>query len=124
MPNAIAMVTLLGALLIACAVLLYASMAGRARQRAAVRRLLVLADNDGRSACDAVMSGFVHDLNNLILVLSMECERLEAVAGTAPEVEQQLDILRQVIAEGRDVVERCRAQMAPDSVRPCPCPRQ
>ena len=112
MPNAIAMVTLLGILLIASAVLLYGAMAGRTRQRDAVRRLLELADNEGRSACDAFTSGFVHDLNNLILVLSLECERIEALAGTTPEGEQRLDILQQVIAEGRDIVERCRSQMA------------
>ena len=107
------MVMLLSALLIASAVLLYVSMSGRARQRDAVRRLLVLADLEVRLARDTATSGFIHDLNNLLLVLSMECERLEAVAGSTTVDEQQLDILRQVIAEGRDMVERCRAQMAP-----------
>ncbi len=124
MPSAIAMVMLLSALLIASAVLLYVSMSGRARQRDAVRRLLVLADLEVRLARDTATAGFIHDLNNLLLVLSMECERLEAVAGSTTVDEQQLDILRQVIAEGRDMVERCRAPSAPDSVRRHPCPRR
>ncbi len=102
--NAIAIVAVLGGLLVACAIMLYVTILRRERQRKAVHGLLGLAQEEGRYICDAAMSRFVHDLNNIILVLSMESERLEG--------SPQTDILQQVIAEGRDVVERCRAQMA------------
>ncbi len=93
--------------------MLYASVVRQARQRDAVDRLLDLVEDEGRYNCDAVASRFAHDLNNMLLVLSMESERLESAAAGAPEVQQQIDILEQVIAEGRDLVERCRTQMAP-----------
>ncbi len=101
--NAVALVATLGGLLVICAGLLAVAIMRRIRQRDAVSRLLELAEKEGRYACDAVTSRFVHDLNNIILVLSMEAERVDAPS--------QNDILQQVIDEGRDVVERCRAQM-------------
>ncbi len=102
--NAVALVATLAGLLGACVVLLAIAVSRRAGQRDAVRRLLDLVEEEGRFACDAVTSRFVHDLNNIILVLSMESERLGA--------SEQSEILQQVIADGRDVVERCRAQMS------------
>lgn len=102
--NAVALVATLGGLLVACSGALFATFLRRARQRDAVRRLLEVTELEGRNACDAVISRFVHDLNNILLVLSMESERLDD-----PE---QSEILQQVIADGRAVVERCRAQMA------------
>ena len=103
--NAVALVATLGGLLAACAGLLFLAINQRARQRNAARRLFELAEQEGRFACDAMTSRFVHDLNNIILVMSMESERLGA--------SEQTEVLRQVVAECRDVVERCRAQMAP-----------
>lgn len=102
--NAVALVAALGFLLAGCAILLSVTMFRRARQRHAVRRLVTLVRELGRCNSEAVTSTFVHDLNNMLLVLSMESERLEGSG--------QADILQQVIAEGRDVVERCRAGTA------------
>ena len=102
--NAVALVATLGGLLVISAGLLSVAITRRTRQRDAVRRLLQLADKEGRYACDAVTSRFVHDLNNIILVLSMEAERVDSSS--------QSEILLQVVDEGRDVVERCRAQMS------------
>ncbi len=101
--NAVALVATLGSLLVACVCALYVTILRRARQRKAVQRLLGLVETEGRYACDAAVSRFVHDINNMILVLSMESERLEE--------SQQTEVLQQVIAEGRDIVERCRSQM-------------
>ncbi len=114
--NAVALVALLGVLLVACAFLLFVSMTRRARQRSAVRSLLDLADVESRAACDAATSRFVHDLNNLILVLSMESERLEVAAADSPEASRHIDTLEQVVAEGRELVDHCRAQMVPVEV--------
>ena len=74
--NAVALAAALGGLLAACAILLSMMLRRRIRQRDAVLRLLELAEAEGRFACDAVTSRFVHDLNNMILVLSMESERM------------------------------------------------
>ncbi len=103
--NAVALVATLAGLLVVCVGLLTVAIMRRIRQRDAVSRLLELAEKEGRYVCDAVTSRFVHDLNNIILVLSMEAER--------PDASSRSDILQQVIDEGRDVVERCRAQMTP-----------
>ncbi len=102
--NAVALVATLAGLLVACVVLLFASFLRRARQRNAVRRLLELARTEGRFGCDAVTSRFVHDLNNLILVMSLESERDDGSGKT--------DVLQPLIDEGRGMVERCRAQLA------------
>lgn len=111
--NAIVLVALLGALLVTCALLLAGSMARRTREHDAIQRLLDLVDYEGRYACDEVMSRFVHDLKNLVLVVSMESERLETAAEDTPLGDQHAAVLRQVADEGRDLAERCREQMAP-----------
>jgi len=111
--NEVAVAAVLGVLLVACAVLLQMSVARRIRERRAARRLLELVEIEGRYSCEDVTSRFVHDLNNLILALSMESERFESADGGNSERLQHADILQQVVADGRSIVERCRARAVP-----------
>ncbi|MDJ0710497.1 MAG: hypothetical protein QNJ14_08910 [Woeseiaceae bacterium] len=111
--NAILLIATLGAIVVVCALLLSWLIARRVRQRRAVRILLNLADTQRCYATGAFASLLVHDLNNLILVLSLESERLESEATETPVLQQQATILRQLETEGREVVERCRSHATP-----------
>ena len=50
-----------------------------------------------------------HDLNNLLLVVSMESEQIGTVAGAAPEITKSLEALQQVVREGREIADRLAA---------------
>ncbi len=111
--NAIAWVAILGASLVFCGIWVFVAGARRARQRRAVRRLLELAQMEGRYAGGELTSRLAHDLNNLILVLSLESERLAAGERDEGSTDQHIVTLDEVIAEGRDLAERCRRYDGP-----------
>ena len=65
--------------------------------------------SENANALDAVAanaSKISHDLNNLLLVVSMESAHISEVAGTDPEVRKSVDALEQVVREGRKIAER------------------
>ena len=114
--HAVALAAFAGGLLVACSSLLVVIFLRRSHQRNAVMRLIELVDEEARLGRDAAMSGLVHDLNNILLALSMESERLAASEAT--------DSLQQVIAEGKELVERCRAQTMTVDATACDLPRE
>ena len=110
--NGVALIAILGVSIVLCATWL-AIRVRRARQISAVRQLLSLAQIEGRYAVSEHASRLAHDLNNLILVLSLESERLASDERRTGLIDEHIETLREVVADGRALAERCREQAEP-----------
>ena len=62
-------------------------------------------DAHGKCAVDEAVSRAEHDLNNLLLVLSMEAARLGSVREDEANLRTTIDTINQVVSEGRQIAD-------------------
>lgn len=66
----------------------------------------IIHESDKLNSVGALATGLAHDWNNLLLVLSMEAERLSAQPGKEAWLEESIGILQQVVSDGRATTEQ------------------
>lgn len=99
----------MGLALGAAAVIVNSLFAGMKRQRSGI-------DAHDTRAIGAISASMAHDLNNLLLVLSMEASRLEELGDRTPELRESVAALNQVVEEGRSIADKLMSlAQGPDS---------
>lgn len=88
------------------------------RDRALLENIL---DAHGRFAVDEAVSRAAHDLNNLLLVLSMEATRLSGARADEAVLRPTIATINQVVEEGRQVADALTAHVADSTESPETC---